>query len=132
MKSDAVTALPAGKPYVIDLTSGWRVYSVPAGVDRSRVRIRTRTGELELGNMVKRMGISGVVTVGTLSDMNALTFTRAGGSGGLSYDCSNVEFCTCEGFSDCLKLSMDDKCGRNISVCVKGETTKLYCVCDTK
>ncbi len=131
VKSDAVTALPSGKPYVIDLTRGWKVYSVPASVDRNRVRIRTRTGEVALGNIVKKMGISGVVTVGTLSDMRTLNFTRASGGGGLSYDCTtNVEFCTCDGFNDCLKLILSDKCGANAHFCVKGETTKLFCVCD--
>lgn len=128
VRADEVTAQPAGKSFVIDLTRGKRVYSIPANVDSSRVRVRTRTGEVVLGDMMKQMGMSGAVTVGTLSDMRALNFTRTGGSGGLSYDCSDPEVCTCKGFSDCLKMNLDDKCSTNgLLVCSKG-----FCACNKK
>ena len=107
VKPGQITALPAGKPYVIDLTRGRKVYSVPASVDHSRVRVRTQTGELVLSDMMKRMGLSGDVTVASPGDMREVNFMRTVGSGrGLSYLCGD-DVCICKGFSDCLLLDLD-------------------------
>src|SRR5258706_3312913 len=62
MKRVQVTAqtianLPVGKPLLIDLTRAAAIYDLAAGIDYSRVRVRTLTGEKAMSDLVKRLGI---------------------------------------------------------------------------
>src|SRR5438132_14305480 len=64
--AQTIASQPASKPYIIDLTRTGTIYVLAAGIDYSRVRVRTSTGEKAMSDLVKRLGIKQLGTSGTL------------------------------------------------------------------
>ena len=141
VKKEAVTTQtlagqPAGKPYVLDLTRKGIVYEVAAGIDYSRLRVRTAGGDLGVSDTVKKMGsISGKLYLGTLDDMRGQNFffPSAGGSvpaaAAQQYTCSSSA-CECHGFSDCLRMTLDKMC-KDYLLCTT-ISGKQLCLCPKK
>ena len=114
-----VASQPAGKAYTLDLTRRGTIYAVAPDVDRSQLRVRTAKGGLTVAEMIQRSGkkMSGLLRVGTTSDMRAERSTRhtGGGSGGLNFECGALA-CVCTGDEDCNDMFESNKCGP-IAVC---------------
>lgn len=72
--SQTLASQRAGQPYVIDLTRTGAVYEISAGIDYSRVRVRTATGEKPLSDLVKLYGKTGKFLLGATTDLVAANF----------------------------------------------------------
>ena len=58
--AQTIASQPTGKPFVLDLTRRGTIYNLAAGIDYSRLRVRTAGGDLGVSDTVKKMGsISG-------------------------------------------------------------------------
>jgi hypothetical protein len=113
-----VAKQPAGKAYALDLTRGGTMYNLAAGVDYSRVQIRTPKGDMTVAELIKKSGknISGPLRVGMTSDIRTMRLglkRRVGG--GLSFECGGLA-CVCTGDEDCNDLFTSDNCGP-IAIC---------------
>jgi hypothetical protein len=131
--SQTIASQPTGKTYLIDLTRNGAIYNVAAGMDYSRVRVRTAAGEVALSEVARHLGsTSGKLQLGTVSDMRARNLPPTGGAAGTRgvvaepYTCYN-DICKCKGFSDCLLMDLDNKCKKNSQIC-EVKTGNCYCV----
>lgn len=106
---------PAGEPYRIDLTRKGTVYEVAEGIDLSRVRVRSSTGEKSLSELARKSGGTGSFLLGTIDDLSAVDygFPRGGGTvpppgGGVTeVKCtknSSGTTCSCVAGRDCRDL----------------------------
>jgi hypothetical protein len=105
---------------VLNLTTKGTIYSLPAGIDYSRVVVRTSKGETTVAELIKKSGkqISGKLRVAMTDDIRAqkVGIRRGSGrTGGLNYDCSALA-CACTGDDDCNDLFTTSKCGP-IAIC---------------
>jgi hypothetical protein len=111
---------PADQPYRIDLTRNGRIYVLAAGIDYSRVRIRTSKGEVAMSDMVKPLRRTGKLLVGTLSDMRVQMPALVGGTsrppvGGTSQEPPRCKYygtsrvCTCDGWFSCAEMANNYK-----------------------
>lgn len=115
----AITARPAGKSYLLDLTRKGTIYNLAADVDYSRVQVRTSKGEMTMADLLKKTGktISGKLRVGMTSDIRAqkLALSRIGGGTLNIYNCDGL-LCSCSGDDDCNDMFTKGGCG-DIAVC---------------
>lgn len=113
-----ISGLPAGRKYQMDLTKKGTIYNLPAGVDYSRVQVRTAKGEMTLAELLKKTGktMTGKVRVGMTSDIRSqkLGLARLGG-GRLNFNCEGL-LCSCSGDEDCNDMFVRGGCG-DIAVC---------------
>ena len=114
--AQTIASQPAGKPFVLDLTNRGTIYTLAAGIDHSRLRVRLAGSEVAVSDTVKKIGSSSSkLFLGTLDDMSGQNFffPKVGGSqpaaAAAQYTCSSGA-CQCEGFSDCLRLRLDKLC----------------------
>lgn len=127
--AETIAIQPAGKPYVIDLTLDRTTYNLAADIDFSRVRLRTSKGEIAMGDVIKQLGTSGKLVVGTLSDIRGqkLDPPLVGGTSQIhSHQCGAI-FCTCDN-AGCTLLLLEGKCVNDKLVC----DVNFNCVCIKK
>lgn len=133
--AQTIASQPAGKPFVLDLTNRGTIYTLAAGIDHSRLRVRIAGSEVAVSDTIKRMGSSSSskLFLGTLDDMSGQNFffPTVGGSKTAAatqqYECSSGA-CACKGFSDCLRLKLDKMC-KDYILC--DQATRL-CLCPKK
>lgn len=113
--SKTIAAQPAGKAYSLDLTRAGTIYNLPAGVDYSRIQVRTAKGEMTMAELLKKSGRSGKVRVGMTSDIRSQRLSLARPTGTLNYNCEGL-MCTCTGDADCNDMFTKAGCG-DIAVC---------------
>jgi hypothetical protein len=119
-----IASQPSSKAYLIDLTHTGTTYSFAAGVDYSRVRVRTSKGEMTLTELLAKTGktVTGKLSIGMTSDLRAqrIGLTRVRG-GGLRFnpdtDCGGL-VCACNDpdGQDCIDMFDSGKCGP-IAIC---------------
>ena len=118
VSAKTISSLPAGKNYEVDLTRKGTIYTLPPGVDYSRVRVRTAKGEMSMADLLKKTGktMTGKVRVGMTSDIRSqkLGLARLGG-GRLNFNCEGL-LCSCSGDEDCNDMFVRGGCG-DIAVC---------------
>ena len=134
--AQTIASQPIGKHFVLDLTNRGTIYNLAAGIDYSRLRVRTAGGDLEVSDTVKKMGsISGKLFLGTPADMSGQNFffPSVGGSSPAAaaqqYTCSSSA-CECHGFSDCLRMTLDKMC-KDYLLCTT-ISGKQLCLCPKK
>jgi hypothetical protein len=139
VSAQTVSTQPAGKAYVLDLTSKDKrtIYTLVAGIDYSRVQIRTSSGETAMKDVISKAGASGRLLVGTPRDMlstglKSLRMTSSAlsrGSGNRFIGCDG-SFCICTGDEDCNKmLSPGGECPEGSSVVCWGSGASAACIC---
>jgi hypothetical protein len=119
----------AGKPYVIDLTRKGIAYGLAAGLDYSRVQVRTSKGEQALPELFGNRVMAGKLLVGLISDLRQLSL-NLGNSGASHFNCDIPSLCSCAGDADCNDLFSSGHCG-DLAVCkvTHGlEGTSCWCV----
>ena len=137
--AQTVEKQPAGKAYVIDLNrkDTKSIYTLAAGVDFSRVRVRTSSGETAMKDVITKTGASGRLLVGTPGDMlaNGLKMlhmsssAQSRGSGNRFIGCDG-SVCICTGDGDCNKmLSPGGDCPEGSYVFCWGSGESAACVC---
>ncbi len=119
IKQVQITSQTVGKQSTsIDLTSKGTIYTLAAGVDYSRIRVRTSKGEMTMADLLKKTGksVSGKLRVGMTSDIRTqkLNLTRMSGRT-LNFSCEGI-LCTCSGDDDCNDMFTRGGCG-DIAVC---------------
>jgi hypothetical protein len=115
-----------GKPYVIDLTRKESVYHLAAGIDHSRVRIRTSRGEQTISEVLGDRANGGSLLVGLTSDLKQLKLNL--GVASRNFYC-NARDCICFGDEDCDKLFRSGECG-DFAGCVSrqpGDPPTCWC-----
>jgi hypothetical protein len=147
VKAETLASQPAGEPYVIDLTRKGAVHEVAEGIDYSRVRVRTSTGEMALSDLARQTGRTGKLLVGTFSDLSAVGYGFPPGTSEppdrdpSEASCNkSAGVCTCTGKKDCNDLGKSGKCMKGGSACgkaganhpVKGASGKWGCDCLAK
>jgi hypothetical protein len=143
--NQTMAAQPAGKPYVIDLTRGGTTYDVAAGIDASRVRVRTSSNEeIAMSEFLGRRNVKPGerVLLGSLSELVDVLppddgGSGAGGSGVSEASCDKqANSCYCNGRKDCSDLSKSGKCkpGPGDATCGQGHGggTGFGCSCQMK
>lgn len=125
--------LPAGKPLLVDVTRTGAIYELAGGIDISRVRIRTLTGEEALVDLMKQAGLvrasSGgklVLGGGRVGDFYSLMPTTSLARATNQFDCTATGACRCKGIEDCRK--MQEKHPNCKVVIVDQETGYTYCI----
>lgn len=120
--AQTLASQPADQPYLMDFTRKGTVYEVAAGINYSRVRVRTSTGAMALSDLATKLGVTGgKFLLGTFSDLSAQNFGFPPGGGtlqlpdggtpvGITHDKQNGIY-TCVGRKDCSELSKSGKCG---------------------
>jgi hypothetical protein len=79
--TQSLERLPAGKPYIVDLTRTGKTYTVSTDAVR-RIRIRTAKGETDMNDLISklvpgnRLLPASKLLVGTQSDLHASNFGR--------------------------------------------------------
>ena len=135
--SESIRNQPAGRSYIITPRSG-AVYDVAPGIDYSRVRVGTSTGDLTLDEFVGRLGVKFAgqeLLLGSLDDLAAVLPPDDGSA--FKYDCDKASnTCTCIGRTNCSDLSRSGVCrpGPYDATCGKshGGGSGWGCVCQTK
>jgi hypothetical protein len=113
--SKTIAGQPAGKAYSLDLTRAGTLYTIPAGVDYSRIQVRTSKGEMTMADLLKKSGRSGKVRVGLTSDVRTQKLGLSRSAGTLNFNCEGL-LCTCTGDADCNDMFTTAGCG-DIAVC---------------
>ena len=139
--SESIANQPAGQSYIITPRSR-AVYDVAPGIDYSRVRVGTSTGDLTLDEFVGRLGVRFAgeeLLLGSLHDLAAVLAAVLPPDDGSSfkYDCDRAsKTCTCIGRRSCGDLSRSGLCRPDPydASCGKGHGggSGLGCVCQTK
>ncbi len=141
--NQTIATQPAGAPYVIDLTRSGTTYDVAAGIDSSRVRVRTSSKEeMTLTEFVSRQkgNYAGQrLLLGSLNDL-IVVLPPNGADGGVSEaqcdkDPQGGGSCSCSGRKDCSDLSKSGKCksGPTDAYCGSGVTGSGFgCICSMK
>ena len=103
------------QPTTIDLTRKGTIYTLAAGVDYSRIQVRTAKGVMTMADLLKKTGktVTGKLRVGVSSDMRAQKLNLGRGRS-LNYNCSGL-LCTCSGDVDCNDMFTKESC--DISLC---------------
>ena len=117
----------AGKPYVIDLTRKGVAYELAAGLDYSRVHVRTSKGEQTLPELFGNRVMVGKLLFGLTRDLRQLNL---GSSGTSRFNCDIPSLCFCTGDADCNLLFSSGNCG-DLAACkeTRGpEGTICWCV----
>ena len=139
--AQTIASQPAGKPLLIDLTRKGTVHEVAEGIDQSRVRVRTSTGEMALSEFLRESGktVTGNFFVGTIDDLSALNFGFPGGGttqpprGGVSQVECQPATCDCIAGTDCIDLRKSKLCKGTIYCCrTCGTNGRRGCFCFTK
>lgn len=135
--SREITRQPAGKVYVVDLSSKGTIYTLDGNLDYNRVRVRTSKGELTVQDVISKSGARGRLLVGTPSDMltsglRSLSMSSKAlsrGSGAKFIGCDGA-ICICTGDDDCNKmLSPGGDCPEGSYVYCWGSGASAACVC---
>ena len=130
LTAKTLASQPAGEANVIDLTRNGTIYDMAAGIDYSRVRIRTSKGEMPT-DVAKRLGRHGSFLLGTLSDMRVLLLSDLSPTGGISrkYSCDET-LCTCKGAKSCNDM-VAKECNWDLVSCVVGNRRNpTACICE--
>jgi hypothetical protein len=141
--NQTIASQQAGSPYVIDLTRSGTTYDVAAGIDASRVRVRTSSKEeITLAEFVRRQkgNYAGQrVLLGSLGDLVDVLPPDGGGAvseAECKKDPRGGGTCTCAGRKDCSDLSRSGKCksGPADAICGTGAGggSGFGCTCDMK
>lgn len=136
--SQTLTSQPAGKPYVIDTSSTGKVFEIAAGIDYSRVQVRTARGVTSLSDLVRKFGVTGKFLLGSANALNAIGF-------GFSDNRVNVPpgvvvaevkckggVCSCEWGRDCNDMLKGKLCDDRPWICSKDTNGKFTCSCSQK
>ena len=123
LTAKTLASQPPGEAKIIDLTHDGTVYDVAAGIDYSRVRIRTSKGEVP-SDVAKRLGKNGSFLLGTLSDMRVSLLSDLSPTGGISrkYTCAD-RVCLCKGAKSCNDM-VAKECDWNLVWCAPGKGRK--------
>ena len=124
---EQIAKLPAGTPYVIDITRRRAVYDVADGIDYSRVEVRASDGERPFKEFIGRrtpVAPARTLMANNLADLIDLLPPENDGVSEAS--CSGGS-CQCNGRRDCSDLSKSGKCesGANDAVCGSGYGGKI-------
>lgn len=124
VSASSIAALPPGQTFEVDLTRGGTVYQFAGDADFSRVTLRTATGAMSFGDLLKESSTSvrGGVVVGTTDDMRDHLPPSTGGA--TNFDCG--VFCKCNDTVDCLDMIVQGKCGGEIWC--SSDTPSCFCV----
>lgn len=129
VSATAVSTLPAGKSYELDLRNKGTLYEFnDNSTDFSRVKVRTATGVKTMSELFQqsKTDTKGRLTVGTPVDMKTLKLTASRpGGGGLNFNCAGI-FCACTGDADCNDMFSGSACGA-IAWC-NLNTGQCFCV----
>ena len=130
-----IASQPAGKPLVIDLTHTGTIYALAAGIDCSRVRLRTLSGEKVMCSVVKQLGTRGELLVGNdriedlYSKAGLSSKARAGGSNQFTCTTPGAGMegsCKCTNIIDCL-LMLHENPGCKVKI-IDHDTGVTYCI----
>jgi len=122
--AQTIASQPAERPYVIDLTRSGASYDVAAGLEYTRLQVRTSTGDMGLNEFVSRRRHSAgkrLLLGSSLDDLiDALPPDSGGGVAEATCD-RGVNSCYCNGRKDCSDLSKSGKCKSGPSDAICGE-----------
>jgi hypothetical protein len=137
--AQAITSLPSGQPYVLDLSSH-TIYELTAGIDLSRLRVRTSQGEVAFSELIRNASGAGRSFLGRAVDMRTEILepgARKLGSGGdktagfVNCAAGKKADCHCAGWRDCIGLAVT-KVGCDYWSCTFPEAPAEpapYCTC---
>jgi hypothetical protein len=135
--AQTIASQPAGKPYVLDFTRAGTVYEIASGLDYSRVRVRTATGEQSLSELARKFRASGKFLLGSAKDLSAIDFGFPNESvfdppGVVAEAKCEGALCTCTGKKDCKDMAKANWCKEGSTACGKGygaSSAKWGCIC---
>ena len=137
--AQTIASQPAGKPLVIDLTRRGTVHEVAEGIDQSRVRVRTSTGEMALSELLRKFGkpITGSFFLGSIDDLSAINFGFPGGDktqpprGGVTPVKCEDGVCQCNAGRDCIDMWKAKLCDPYFTRCCRncGTNGGRGCMC---
>ena len=113
--AQAITSQPPGKPYVLDLSRNGTIYELSAGIDPSRLRVRTSQGEVSFSEIIRNASGTGRSFLGRASDLRTEILEpgarKIGPSGGKTagfVNCASGKKadCRCSGWNDCIGLAV--------------------------
>ncbi len=120
--AQTVARQPASKAYTLDFTRKGTTYNLAAGVDYSRVRVRTSKGEMLLSDLVGGNRKSSGMIIGTVGDLRNMKLNLAPKGGTIArYTCVGIK-CKCTNEADCNDMFDAEVCG-DIASCDTGEGT---------
>ena len=129
--AQTIAAQPAGKAYVIDLTRKGTIYTLDAGIDYSRIRVVTPTGERALSDVINNVGLKQLQTGGKLRLASFGDLLEPTGGVSPMINCSASATCVCTGFSHCLLLELGGCCRTQMECTASGcwcwKTTRPGC-----
>jgi hypothetical protein len=138
--AQAITSQPSGKTYVLDLRRSGTIYELSAGIDLSRLRVRTAQGEVASTEIIRKAGGTSRSFLGRASDMRteilepgARKMGPGGGETAGFVNCASGKKadCRCSGWRDCIGLA-DTKVGCDYWSCSFPESPAEplpYCTC---
>jgi hypothetical protein len=138
--AQAITSQPPAKPYVLDLSRSGTVYELSAGIDISRLRVRTSQGEVAFSEIIRNASGTGRSFLGRASDMRTEILepgSRKIGPGGdktagfVNCAAGKKADCHCAGWRDCIGLAVT-KVGCDYWSCTFPEAPAEpapYCTC---
>jgi hypothetical protein len=137
--AQAITSQPPGQPYVLDLSSH-TIYELSAGIDLSRLRVRTSQGEVAFSELIQHASGTSRSFLGRAGDMRTEILepgSRKIGPGGdktagfVNCAAGKKADCHCAGWRDCIGLAVT-KVGCDYWSCTFPEAPAEpapYCTC---
>jgi hypothetical protein len=100
------------RPYLIDVTRTDAVFTVAAGVDRSRIKVHTSKGDMTLTELLRKAGrpTTGSVRIGLTSVIQTGGLTHFPAGTTQLVNCEGF-LCTCTGDEDCNDMFLNHGCG---------------------
>lgn len=138
VNAKTITALSAGKDYIVDLTQRGVVYEFShktGQMDLSRVKVRTPNGELTLGSYLETTVLKGKLAgfkykSQDFSLVNTQTGTVQKAPTAIKGFQCETSLCTCTGSGDCIDLFLTGLCKIGTGFCIKNPVTgQEQCAC---
>ena len=137
VNAQTITALPAGKKYVVDLTKRGVKYEFDpkAGqIDFTRVMVRTARGDVTMASFLEKIIPKDKLSGFKYSSQSFSLGTRLPGTvqtplanTSKEFSCDIYDTCYCEGESDCQTLLNWRVCGGGLVCITLGD--RLFCSC---